>query len=157
MTSSCQSRYLESWARFGQTVPVSCRMEGTLHGGCAAACLEPSNSRLWRHVGFNDRWFPSFRFLCGLTSPPSPDRSSSKKACNIRNGSRRDASSTPGDFSDTAENVQDENHILRAVGSRQVPGPARMSSCVVSVSVDPVMVQSQLHCAASIMIACVHA
>ena len=27
--------------RFGQTVPVSCRMEGTLHGCCAAACLEP--------------------------------------------------------------------------------------------------------------------
>src|SRR6056300_123100 len=41
----CQSRYLESWARFGQTVPVPCRMEGTLHGCCAAACLEPSNSR----------------------------------------------------------------------------------------------------------------
>jgi len=73
---SCQSRYLESWARFGQTVPVSCRMEGTLHGCCAAACLEPSNSRWWRHIGFNEGWFPSSKFLCGDAGPPSPDRAS---------------------------------------------------------------------------------
>ena len=53
--------------------------------------------------------------------------------------------------------VQDENHILRAVVSRQVPGPARMSACVVSVRVAPTIFQSQLHCASSIMIACIHA
>ena len=67
------------------------------------------------------------------------------------------SSSTPGDSSDTAGNVQDENHILRAVGSRQVPGPTHMLACVVSVLVAPAIFQSQLHCASSIMIACIHA
>ena len=67
------------------------------------------------------------------------------------------SSSTPGDFFDIAGNVQDEKHILRAVDSRQVPGPARMSACVVSVRVAPAIFQSQLHCESSIMIACIHA
>lgn len=66
------------------------------------------------------------------------------------------SSSTLGDFSGTAGNVQDENHILRAVCSRQVPGPAPMSACVVSVRVAPTIFQSQVHCASSIMIACIH-